>query len=144
MFCRSCASVLIEDCVNCSSCSLHPLLGTKFCNKCCKKTSELEVLCYKCGTDLTKKGELAAEYENIRAYKKIYRSGDEKVIFGFLAGISHKYNLQKNYIRVCLILITLVAGYFSILILLTYFLSRYLPVLPTKGIKKKSEVVVAC
>jgi phage shock protein PspC (stress-responsive transcriptional regulator) len=132
LICRTCAYELESGTKRCVNCGLNPLLGADYCPKCSKKTNDREVLCFKCGSDLEKRGKLAEEYQAIIAYKKLYRSKDEKYLFGFIAGISHKFKFPTVYVRIGFLLLSILAGYLFVLFAVVYLFSWYMPELPTK------------
>jgi phage shock protein PspC (stress-responsive transcriptional regulator) len=138
MVCRTCANNVNEGDVVCNFCGHDPLLGVDYCPKCSKKTNFREVLCYKCGTNITKSGDLAIEYSTMVAYKKLYRSADEKFVFGTIAGICHRYKLKRRYITTVILIVPLLKIYLLLALLSLYLLSWYLPELPTKKITSKT------
>jgi phage shock protein PspC (stress-responsive transcriptional regulator) len=132
LICRTCAHSVDNAAMICNYCGLNPLLGVDYCPKCSKKTTEREVLCFKCGSSLVKNGNLAEEYKISVAYKKLYRSEDEKYLFGLIAGISHKFKIPAIYVRVGFLILLLLSGYLFTVFAVSYLFSWYIPELPTK------------
>lgn len=56
MYCRNCRSNIESNVVICDSCGLHPKLYKKYCSKCGRCTNDREVMCIKCGENLTTTG----------------------------------------------------------------------------------------
>lgn len=136
MICRTCAYKNESATMICCNCGLNPLLGTNYCPKCSKMTNNREVICFKCGSDLVKRGKLAEEYQAIISYRKLYRSNDEKFLFGFIAGISHKFKFPTLYVRAGFLVLSILAGYLFMVFAIVYLFSWYMPELPTKHIIK--------
>lgn len=120
MYCRNCSTELADNSKLCSVCTLHPLLESNYCNKCARPTTPIEVMCIKCGEDLTKGSKLSFKIDLYPAYKKLYRSSDEKIILGVLAGLSHRFKLPKQLFRFLLVLSLFFMGYYGIMVILIY------------------------
>jgi phage shock protein PspC (stress-responsive transcriptional regulator) len=134
MVCRTCANKVDDHDQICSVCGFNPLLGVDYCPKCSKETHLREVLCYKCGSNLTKSKALAREYNTLVAYKKLYRSADDKYVLGTIAGICHRYKLDRRYVISAIVLVPLIKMYLIFAFLTLYLLSWYLPELPTQNL----------
>lgn len=55
MYCRNCSNNIEINAIKCDLCGLHPKHYKNYCSKCCRRTNDREVMCIKCGEDLTVK-----------------------------------------------------------------------------------------
>lgn len=135
MYCRTCSKEAKDDNTMCSKCDNHILMGRSYCPGCGKTTSYREVLCYICGHNLTIEPKSLSRLDISPQYRRIYRSTDENLIFGIMAGIAHKYRTNRTVLRLMAFLLTFLIGYYGIILVLIYFLAVFIPALPTKNIR---------
>jgi phage shock protein PspC (stress-responsive transcriptional regulator) len=130
MYCRNCGKEVNEKAVACTNCGLPPLMEKNFCFECGVVTNIKQVMCVKCGVSLenkvTKGKPINEGNGNGNEYEGLYRSSDNKVLFGFCGGLAHKFGMQVSVVRI----LTIVSGFF--LIGWLYFLSPLFPKYPTK------------
>jgi phage shock protein PspC (stress-responsive transcriptional regulator) len=74
-----------------------------YCSKCGKKNSNDARYCKKCGNSIKKDDAKAVEH------KRLYRSGDDKLISGVCGGIAEYFDIEPIFVRI----IFLIALFFS-------------------------------
>ena len=57
MFCRNCATQLVDNAEYCINCGQRPLLGSRYCQSCGQETVPGAEICVKCGVRLGRGGD---------------------------------------------------------------------------------------
>lgn len=129
MYCRNCSNEVNEGSVVCVKCGYDPMSETNYCYNCGNETSEKQIICIKCGVKLSNSPVKAAQKKSQKSseYSGLYRSSDEKVIFGVCGGVSHKLGMQPIILRVVAFLFFAFFAFF-------YLLGLLLPSYPTKDV----------
>ena len=85
-----------------------------YCSKCGKKNSNDARYCKKCGNSFKKDDTKAVEH------KRLYRSGDDKLIGGVCGGIAEYFDIEPIFVRI-VFLIALIFSFGFIIILYILF-----------------------
>lgn len=134
MYCRNCCYNLKSSSDQCKNCGEHPKLLSNYCSKCARCTNDREVLCIKCGEDLTIKPKFETVNQGVSvSANPFYRSANKKLLLGVMSGLAHRLNISRFALRLIITLACLFHGYSAIIVLIFYIaIGLKIPEIQTK------------